>query len=127
MSILDKLLDMGFTLEEIPTLDVLDIIPHEPQYPEDVYLSLLGQLIPCCHLSWVESIDVPGSPFAKNIKTIFNIAERISRRLGIFHDYDRDVLNLQYAYEQNQQIIAYEMFEYGMKYQKMLDAQKKQK
>jgi len=126
MSTLQKLLDMGYTLDEIPDLDVLDIIPFEPKYPEDVYMSLLGQLVPRCHLNWVENINVPGSPYDKNNKIIYHTALHVSERLGVQYDFEDEVMEIREAYERNEEIVAYEMFKYGMKYQQMLDAKGKE-
>ena len=119
----EQLLAMGYKLEDLGKLDLLDIFPHETKIPEDVYASLLGGLVPRCHLRWVENINVPGTPYERNLETIYVTGLNLSRRLGVTDDFEEEVLTLREAYERNEEIVAYEMFKYGMKYQKMLDTE----
>ena len=122
MSIIDTLLEMGYKLEDIPNLDLLEIFPYVPEYPKDVYLSLTGQLIPRCHLKWVENINLLGMPYSNNITIIYDNAVEITKRMGEPEDYALELRNLMDAFTENEEIIAYKMFKYGMKYQQMLDS-----
>ena len=120
---------MGYTLQDILNMDVRNVqkkFPTIQPIEENVYQSLLGFMLPEYTLNWVENIFVPGSPYSENINTIYSCARKASEKLGKEDDYDRDIQNLMDAYDDNEKIIAYEMFKYGMKYQKMLDAKKEE-
>lgn len=94
-------------------------ITDAPSCPETeisglVYDSLMGQLLPEYRLAWVEDIFVPGNPCFEAYKTVreaFPPSEpEDDRHLDALLEYSR--------------IVATEMFEYGRKYQKMMDSRK---
>lgn len=87
---------------------------------ETVYDSLLGQLIPEYHLSWVENIFVSGHPCYEHYCDMRQAYERLLKRLNKT-DEDRDVEDITNAMMIYGKIAALEMFKYGIKYQKMMD------
>lgn len=89
---------------------------------EQVYRSLTGSLIPECRLPWVENIFVPGHPFCTYYSKMLSAYERLCERLGVA-DSDEDVEEIIYSLLSHGEIAAIRMFEYGRKYQQMLDRQ----
>jgi len=94
----------------------------QPDIAETVYDSLHGFLLPACSLPWVEMVFQPGHPSHDNYEQMLDLKEQIAAYPGnCGEDRMLDALidcTLTYS-----KAIALEMFRYGQKYQKMLDAE----
>lgn len=100
-------------------LRLADIMPPGMLMSRKVYAALLGE----DSLDWVENINIKGTHYERNMEALYLTGLRISRRLGVADDFDEEVIEFREAYERNEKLVAYQMFKYGMKYQKMLDTQ----
>ena len=89
---------------------------------ERVYRSLIGSLIPECRLAWVENIFVPGHSIYAYYNEMLSAYERLRERLGVV-DSDEDVEEIICSLLSYGEIAAIKMFDYGRKYQQMLDRQ----
>lgn len=87
---------------------------------EQVYRSLTGSLIPECRLPWVENNFVPGHPFCTYYSKMLSAYERLCERLGVANS-DEDVEEIICSLLNYGEIAAIKTFEYGRKYQQMLD------
>ena len=94
--------------------------------PEDisklVYDSLHGFLIPACRIPWVEMVFHPGHPSYDAYDEMYEIKNRICKRLGS-GDEDRDLEEMTGYMMDYSKAIAIEMFHYGRKLQQMLDSE----
>lgn len=95
---------------------------HDADIAEMVYDSLLGQLVPEYHLSWVENIFVPGHPCHDSYHQMRVAYSHLLERLKE-EDEDDDAERMIMHLLEYSRTVAYEMFKYGRKYQKMQDAE----
>ena len=93
----------------------------EMTLPEQVYDCLLGQTERNITLNWVENIFTDGSAYDHNYGEVLDAYERLCQRLGT-GDEDADVEIIINSMLDNEQIVALKMFEYGMKYAKLLNS-----
>ena len=98
---------------------------HEPaEIGELVYDSLHGYLIPACRLPWVKVVFRRGHPSFDAYSEFCDIRDKVAGRLGCVDDRDlHEMTSCMYDYNK---AIALEMFNYGRKFQKMLDEEQKQ-
>lgn len=82
--------------------------------PEDVYDTLLGELIEGAGVPGVENIYVTCGPCDRNYTAMLEAYERLCRRLDR-RDEDPDVEIIINALLENQRIIALKVYEYGRK------------
>lgn len=82
---------------------------------EQVYCSLLGQLVPACSLDWVDNIFTEGSVYGCRYAVALDAYARICQRLGTGEE-DHDVEVIINALLDNEHTVALKMFEYGMRY-----------
>ena len=94
----------------------------EDAIAQQVLDSLLGHLLPEYHLNWVETIFVPGHPCYEEYGKMYDTYPVLCSRLGAGEE-DPDVERMVDALLNHGRILALEMFEYGRKYQRMLDAE----
>ena len=87
---------------------------------ELVYDSLHGFLIPACHLPWVEMIFHPGHPCYDAYEEMCCLRDQICKRLGSGQE-DRELVEMTDSMMDYSKAITLEMFNYGRKFQKMLD------
>ena len=98
---------------------------QEPaEVSELVYDSLHGYLLPACALPWVENIFVPGHPSYDSYEEMCIIRDQICKRLGSGQE-DRELMEMTDSLMAYSKAIAIEMFNYGRKFQKMLDDEEK--
>ena len=83
-------------------------------YAEEVYDTLLGELVDGAGVPGVENIYAPGGPCDRNYSTMLEAYERLCQRLNRKND-DPDVEIIINSLLENQRIIAMKMFEYGAK------------
>jgi len=97
---------------------------QEPaEVPELVYDSLHGFLLPACALPWVEMIFHPGHPAYEAYDEMYIIRDHLCSRLGSGQE-DRELIEMTDCMMAYSKAIALEMFNYGRKFQKMLDDEK---
>ena len=87
----------------------------ERDMASQVYDSLLGNLIPEYALGWVENIFVPGNPCHDEYSCMLEAYQRICRRLGSGEE-DADLEIIVNSLLSHGEILAKEMFRYGMVY-----------
>ncbi len=68
---------------------------------EDIYFSLIGELIPEAALPWVPNAFVPGSPCAKALEQLYDAKYRLQERLNT--DDDPDIEEMMSAMDMIQQ------------------------
>lgn len=83
------------------------------QVAENVYLSLLGNLLPEYALNWVENIFVPGHPCHDEYSDMLKAYRRACARLGNT-DEDPDLEIMVNSLLSHCQVLAFKMFEYGV-------------
>lgn len=106
--------------------ELLDLFPYQAEISDQVYDTLLGNLIPAYRLPWVENIFEPGKPCHEAYGEMLRAYERLCERLGEA-DEDQDVEIIINSLLRYSKISAKKMFKYGMQYQKMQDAEEKHK
>lgn len=115
-----------YELVKLPPAERAKHLNEVMDIQEQVYLSMTGNLIPECRLDWVENIDVPGHLFHLHSMEMRNACDRLYNRLGL-SIADRDLEKIIFSLMRCGDIAAMKMFEYGIKYQKMLDSTGTQK
>ena len=79
---------------------------------EEVYDTLLGEMIDGAEVPGVENIYVTGGSCDRNYNAMLEAYERLCRRLNR-RDEDPDVEIIIESLLENQRLIALKMFEYG--------------
>ena len=98
---------------------------REPAEISDlVYDSMMGILIPAARLPWVEMIFRQGHPAFDAYSEICDTKDKLNARLGSVDDWDLHVMTS--CMSDYGRAIGTEMFNYGRKFQKMLDEEEKQ-
>jgi len=93
-------------------------LSYEQRIENQVYDTLVGNLVQECCLDWVEDICVPGQPSYEKYREMLEAYERVCERLGVTNE-DHDVEIMINALLERGRILALKMFEYGRKYEKM--------
>ena len=82
---------------------------------DDIYWTLLGELIPEAAIPGVPNLFATGSPCAEAYARMRKAYERLCLRLGFDEDYeDRDLDIMVSSLEDIQETLAKEMFRLGM-------------
>lgn len=87
------------------------------QIREQVYDTMMGQLVPEYGLSWVEDIFVPGHPCYEEYCKMRDAYDRLCQRLGD-REEDPDAEIMVDALLQYARIAALKMFDYGRLYER---------
>lgn len=82
---------------------------------EEVYDSMLGQLVEECSLPWVNNIAYQGSEYEMDYSQMLEACQRLYDRLGV-QDTDADVESIRCAYESMQKTVCRQMFANGAAY-----------
>lgn len=83
----------------------------------DIYLSMLGQLIPEATIPWVDNLYAPGSICHRKYNEMRDAYERVCTRLGVdVEDEDEDLNCMVDALDKIQEVLCKEMFALGVKY-----------
>ena len=106
-------------LREEAGLRFENLFPPGMLMSRKVYAALLGS----DSLDWVENINVAGTHYKQSMDALHQAGLSISRRLGVPDDFDEDIIELREIYKRKEMQVACLMFKYGMRYQKMMDAQ----
>ena len=81
---------------------------------EDVYYTLLGEMVDDAKVPGVENLFFSGSPCDQNYKRMLYAYEQLCQRLNQEGEY-ADIETIISSLLENQQIIALKMYEYGAK------------
>ncbi len=98
----------------------MNVITSEESIAQRVYESIMGETAPRIRLDWVEPMFLPGMPLYQAYADMRGAYDHLLERLNEV-DEDRDVEQIIDSLLDYGQILAMEMFEYGRKYQKMLE------
>jgi len=82
---------------------------------DDIYYSMLGQIVPEESISWVENAFSAGSNCEENLIKIYAARDRLLERLGICEE-DEDLECILDSFLTNQYILCRKMFFYGLHY-----------
>ena len=91
---------------------------------EEVYDTLTGNLIAEYCLPWVEDIFVPGHPYFESYACMHQAYDRLRLRLGDDRE-DPDVEEIISCLLEHGKEAALKMFEYGRKYERMQETQRR--